>query len=64
MTRSELEELATVVEEIRTELHPRLSPGFLRAVIFAEEASPDDDDGALRTIAKALTQTLEGEDPR
>ena len=55
MSNSEIEELASVVEEIRKEAHPHLPATFLRAVIVAEESAPDDDQAALREILRALS---------
>ncbi len=54
MTNSELEELSAVVEEIRKEAYPHIPLSFLRAVLLAEQGSPDDDQSALREISRAL----------
>ncbi|NPU64717.1 hypothetical protein HL667_06900 [Bradyrhizobium sp. 83012] len=56
---TDLGELAAVVEQLRSELHPEINSDFLAAVIQAEEQNPDDDEGALRAIQAALRVALE-----
>jgi hypothetical protein len=56
---TDLRELAAVVEQLRSELHPDLDASFLAAVIQAEEQNPEDDEGALRAIQAALRAALE-----
>jgi hypothetical protein len=60
MRKTDLQDLITTVERIRTELHPQLDARFLEAVVRAEEQSPEDDDAALRSIESALRTLVEG----
>ncbi len=58
MKTSDITSLLQTVESIRAEGHPDLDADFLRAVVEAEEANPDDDGEALRAIRQALNTLL------
>ena len=58
MRKTELDDLMTTVERIRKDTFPDLDSNFLQAVVKAEEEYPEDKDGALREIKKALTSYL------
>lgn len=58
MTNSELEELSAAVEEIRKEMYSHIPLSFLRAVLLAEQGSPDDDQSALREISRSLGEIM------
>jgi|HigsolmetaAR202D_1030399.scaffolds.fasta_scaffold01122_13 hypothetical protein len=58
MRTTDLSDLLKAVESIRSEMHPDLSRSFLEAVVAAEEANPEDDDGAMKAIEAALNAAL------
>lgn len=58
MRTTDLADLLKAVESIRSEMHPDLNRSFLEAVIAAEEANPEDDDGAIQAIQAALNAAL------
>lgn len=62
MQTADLQELLETVELLRKQLHPELNPAFLRAVVEAEEQSPEDDSEALREIEAALRALLAEEE--
>ena len=51
-------DLAAVVLDARDEVAPGADPGFLRAVLAAEEAHPDNPTAAVREIEDALAASL------
>ncbi len=54
MKTTDIASLLRAVESIRAARHPDLDVEFVRAVLEAEEANPDDDGEALRAIRQAL----------
>jgi hypothetical protein len=52
------DELVAVVLAARDEVAPDADPDFLRAVVAAEEAHPDDPAAAVREIEVALAASL------
>ncbi len=58
MSTTDLDDLLATVETVRQELHPGLDGDFLREVVRAEEANPDDDPAAVQAIERALKARL------
>lgn len=58
MQTTEFRELRDAVERARLEKHADLEPGFLEAVISAEERFPEDDQAALAEIRTKLDTIL------
>lgn len=58
MLRSELSELAAVVERVRAEAHPDLDKAFVDAVLTAEAEAGSHGGAALQAIRAALEAAL------
>lgn len=59
MRKTDLIDLLKTVEAIRAETHPDLDSAFLEAVVRAEEAYSEDEEGAVRQIETALKSLLD-----
>jgi hypothetical protein len=59
MPTNDRDELLTVVETIRKELHPDLDAEFLSDVVAAEELNMGDEDAAIQAIRRALRKLTE-----
>lgn len=59
MLTSELSELASVVEAIRSAVHPDLDKSFVDAVLQAEANAPGQDAAALQAIRAAVEIALQ-----
>jgi hypothetical protein len=57
MKTNDITHMLDTVEEIRSRDYPDLDPGFLQAVVYAEERNPDEQD-AIRAIQLALKEAL------
>lgn len=58
MQTTDLKGLLETVEVLRQQIHPELDPGFVVAVVRAEEQNPEDDAEALKAIERALRDVL------
>lgn len=58
MTATDPDDLVKVVLAVRDEIAPGADPDFLRAVVAAEQAHPDDGVAAVRDIETALARSL------
>jgi hypothetical protein len=64
MKKTDLRDILQAVEQTRQERCRDLSAEFVEAVIRAEEANPEDDETAMKTIEAALNATLAKQEKR
>jgi hypothetical protein len=64
MKKTDLRDILQAVEQTRQERCHDLSAEFVEAVIRAEEANPEDDETAMKTIEAALNATLAKQEKR
>lgn len=58
MKTTELSEILETVEALRAEMHPQLDRKLLEAIVYAEEANPEDDGQAIAEIRARLESLL------
>jgi hypothetical protein len=59
MRTTDLTELLSTVEQIRSTAHPELGATFVRAVVEAEASHAEDESGALDAIRAAINEELD-----